>query len=148
MAQLRLPETGSLYLDACVFIYSVEKLEPFHTLLEPIWHQAGTGSLSLVTSELTIAEVLAKPIRDNDQVLVDIYRELFASSEILLIPTTRLIWEETARLRALTNLRTPDAVHAATALQEGCAAFVTNDRAFRRIEPLSVIVPQEALPGQ
>lgn len=126
----------------------MERLEPFRTLLEPIWHQAETGTLSLVTSELTIAEVLVKPIRDNDQVLVDVYRELFASSEIQLIPTTRLIWEETAMLRALTNLRTPDAVHATTALQEGCAAFVTNDRVFRRIERLNVIVPQEALPGQ
>lgn len=148
MAQLRLPETGALYLDACVFIYSVERLEPFRTLLEPIWHQSETGFLSLVTSELTIAEVLVKPIRENDQVLVDIYREQFASSEIQLIPTTRLIWEETARLRALTNLRTPDAVHATTALQEGYTAFVTNDRVFRRIERLNVIVPQEALPGQ
>ena len=145
MAQLRLPETGSLYLDACVFIYSVEKLEPFCTLLEPIWRQAETGFLSLVTSELTIAEVLVTPIRDNDQVLVDIYRELFASSEIQLIPTTRLIWEKTARLRALANLRTPDAVHAAAALQEGCAAFVTNDTVFRRLQSINAIVLRDLL---
>ena len=147
MAQLRLPETGPLYLDACVFIYSVESLEPYKTLVEPIWRQAAAGTLSLITSELTIAEVLVKPIRDNDQTLLTIYSELFSSSEIKLIPTTRLIWEEAAKLRALTSLRTPDAVHAVSALLEGCTALVTNDRAFRRIEDMEVIVLQEALPA-
>ena len=147
MAQLRLPETGSLYLDACAFIYSVERLEPYRTLLEPVWRQAEAGALSLVTSELTLAEVLVRPLRDEDYTLVNIYYELFASPEIQLIPTTRLIWEETARLRALTNIRTPDAVHATTALQEGCSAFVTNDSVFRRLQSIDVIVLRDLLPA-
>ena len=147
MAQMRLPETGSLYLDACAFIYSVERLEPYRTLLEPVWRQAEAGTLGLVTSELTLAEVLVRPLRDDDYALVNIYYELFASPEILLIPTTRLIWEETARLRALTNIRTPDAVHATTALQEGCSAFVTNDTVFRRLQSIDVIVLRDLLPA-
>ncbi len=145
MAQLSVPGTGPVYLDACVFIYSVEGLEPYRTMLEPMWDQAGIGDFDLVTSELTIAEVLVKPIKDKDQSLVGIYNELFESADIKLIPTTRQVWEEAATLRALTNLRTPDAVHATTALQERCTAMITNDRAFRRVEGLNVIVLQEAL---
>ena len=146
MEQLRLPETGSIYLDACVFIYSVEGLEPYRNLLEPVWRRAEAGSLELVTSELTITEVLVKPLRDNDHTLLNTYHELFASPEIQLIPTTRLIWEETAILRALTNLRTPDAVHATTALQEACSTFVTNDAIFRRVEHIDVIVLRDLFP--
>ena len=145
MAQLSLPDAGTLYLDACVFIYSVERLEPYRTLLQPLWREAATGTFGLVTSELTIAEVLVKPIKENNQALGNIYNELLASPEIRLIPTTRRIWEETATLRAATSLRTPDAVHATTALQEGCTIFVTNDRAFRRVGNLNVTVLQEGL---
>jgi predicted nucleic acid-binding protein len=35
-------------------------------------------------------------------------------------------------------LRTPDAIHAATALNEGCTHLITNDPAFRRVQDLSV----------
>ena len=123
--------------------------------MNPSGDRPAAGTFGLITSELTMAEVLVKPIRDNDQTLLNIYLELFFSLEIKLIPTTSLIWKETANLRALSNLRTPDVVQAAAALQEGrkagrqedCTALVTNDRAFRRIEGLNVIVLEEALPA-
>jgi predicted nucleic acid-binding protein len=42
-----------------------------------------------------------------------------------LLPITRPILLEAARLRAATKLKTPDAIHAATAMDAGCALFVT-----------------------
>jgi predicted nucleic acid-binding protein len=116
-------------------------------MLEPLWDQAGKGAFNLATSELTIAEVLVKPIKEDNRALEKIYRELFEATEIKLIPTTRRIWNETATLRARTNLRTPDTVHATTALQEGCATFITNDTGFQRVEGLDVTVLREALPA-
>ena len=57
-----------------------------------------------------------------------------------MIPTTRALWEEAARLRAKTNLTTPDALHAATALHEKCTLFVTNDWAFGRVDGQTIAV--------
>ena len=57
-----------------------------------------------------------------------------------LIPATLATWEDAARIRAETGLATPDALHAATALRAGCAAFITNDTDFRRVEGLPVVV--------
>ena len=52
-----------------------------------------------------------------------------------------------AQLRAtITRLRTPDAVHAATALEVGAALFVTNDYDFRGVPGLPVTVLQDLLP--
>jgi predicted nucleic acid-binding protein len=39
-----------------------------------------------------------------------------------------------AQIRATHGLRTPDAIHAATALQSGASGIVTNDAGFRRLE--------------
>ena len=43
MGALTLPSTGPIYLDSSAFIYSVERIEPYHTLLEPMWRQAQKG---------------------------------------------------------------------------------------------------------
>jgi predicted nucleic acid-binding protein len=43
------------------------------------------------------------------------------------------------------GLRTPGALHAATALAVGCALFVTNDPGFRRITGLSLAALSEVL---
>ena len=42
MGPLTLPAVGPIYLDASAFIYSVERVEPYRELLEPIV-AAGSG---------------------------------------------------------------------------------------------------------
>ena len=54
-------------------------------------------------------------------------------------------WEDDARIRAETSLATPDALHAVTALGAGCAAFITNDTDFRRVDDLPVVVLDDLL---
>ena len=43
MGSLTLPSRGSIYLDASIIIYSVERNEPYFTLLAPAWQQAAAG---------------------------------------------------------------------------------------------------------
>lgn len=133
MGRLTLPSTGPVYLDASGFIYSVERIEPYRTLLEPMWLQAQTGQFSIVSSDLVVLETLVKPLREGDKVVESLFRSLFEASEVRLIPATRPLWEEAARLRAETGLKTPDALHAAAALHAGCTIFITNDDDFRRL---------------
>ena len=40
MGSLTLPSNGPVYLDASGFIYSVERIQPYSDLLEPMWRQA------------------------------------------------------------------------------------------------------------
>ena len=42
----------------------------------------------------------------------------------------------TVYLDANWTLKTPDAIHAATAMIEGCEAFITSDRSFGQITSL------------
>ncbi len=50
MGELILPNTGSIYLDASGFIYSLERIEPYCTLLEPMWRHAQAGQFVIATT--------------------------------------------------------------------------------------------------
>ena len=41
--------------------------------------------------------------------------------------------------------KTPDAIHAATALNKGCTVFLTNDAALRKVPGLSTVVLKDML---
>ena len=61
-------------------------------------------------------------------------------------PITQDVLREAARLRALIpGLKTPDAIHAATALVHGCALFVTSDVGFRRVPGLTLAILDDIL---
>ena len=92
-------------------------------------------------------EVLVKPVRTGDLALKSRYRSTFASGDVRLEPVSPVIVETGVRIRAAAGLRTPDALHAATALSAGCALFFTNDAGFRRVEGLPVVVLDELLPS-
>ena len=58
MGQLTLPVSGPVYLDASGFIYSVEHIEPYRALLEPMWQQALNRQFTIVRSDLVALETL------------------------------------------------------------------------------------------
>ena len=47
MGSLTLPTGGSVYVDANVIIYSVERIEPYRELLAPMWREARAGQLTV-----------------------------------------------------------------------------------------------------
>ena len=148
MGPLTLPRAGLVYLDASSLIYTVERVEPYRTLLAPMWQQAQDGNLALVSSPVLVVEVLVKPLQDDDTEIEMQYRELFGSGEVRLLDASYSVFEDAARLRAETGLKTPDALHAATALQVDCTCFVTNDTDFRRVPGLPVVVLDDLLKAE
>jgi predicted nucleic acid-binding protein len=144
MGALALPNNGSVYLDANSFIYSVERIDPYKAILDTLWQAITVRQLTVVTSELTLLEVLVKPLKVGDTATAATFRTVLRHSpDVQMLPVTQSVLEEAAHLRATANLKTPDALHAATALLHECTLFVTNDSAFLRIAHLSVAVLSE-----
>lgn len=146
MGSLNLPASGKVYFDANAMIYSVEKVQPYLDLLQGAWDAAESGQIEIISSEISLHEVLVKPLRDGDSLLENVYRELLlASEEVRLIPIELSTVERAAQTRARTGLKAPDAIHAATALDASAALFITNDPGFRRVADLPVVVLSELL---
>jgi len=119
-----------IYLDANVFIaaYESQGARSDHAwwLLEAI----EDGELSGVTSELTLAEILVRPIGEQDHDLVRHYQDVVSPAECLRVPAvTRQVLVEAATLRSIQrSLRLPDAIHVASARLTGCSHIVSDDR--------------------
>ena len=145
---LSLPTHGPVYFDANGFIYSVELVEPYRTLLEPMWQQARAGEFDVASSDITVLEPLVKPLREGNKVVEMLLRSMFDAHEVSLVPATRELWEDAARICADTGLTTPDALHAATALSAGCALFITIDTDFRRVEGLPIVVLDDLIEAE
>lgn len=144
MGRLNVPASGRVYLDADALIYSVEKLAPYDRLLEPVWLAAQAGHITIIGSELLLLETLVKPVQMGDTELAHLFQDLLLHTrEVDLHPITRPVLEQALQLRADYNLKTPDALHAATALLGSCNLFVSNDRAFTRVANLNVAILSE-----
>ena len=117
-----------LYLDANFFIYVLEGSEPWAKPARSVSQALDRGECSAVTSELSLAECLVKPMASGRTEFIETYLAMFRDHRSLsLVPITRDLLIDAARLRALSRIKLPDAIHAATALRSGCASFLTND---------------------
>jgi predicted nucleic acid-binding protein len=143
---LTLPESGTVYLDANGFIYSIERIDPYRSMLDTLWLTVSVGQVKVVTSELTLLEVLVKPLKVGDATTATLFRTVLKHTpDVQMLPITQSVLEAAANLRATLGLKTPDAIHIATALLNNSMLFVTNDSAFRRVTDLNVTVLSELI---
>jgi uncharacterized protein len=123
-----------VYLDACCFIYAVEG--------EPCWRNAVLEKLrvhaqsNLLTSTLSRLECRTQALRNNDTALLRSYEHIFAN--VQLVDVSAQIIERATKIRAQYGLKTPDAIHIATALEQQATIFLTADQAFTRCQEITV----------
>jgi predicted nucleic acid-binding protein len=128
-------------LDTAPLIYFVEENPTYLPFVRPFFEAVDRGELRVVTSVLTLTEVLVHPMRRGDDDLADQYRRiLLHADQITTVPVSEGVAEEASRLRARYNLRTPDAIQLATAIRCGASAFLTNDGRLPELSALNILV--------
>jgi predicted nucleic acid-binding protein len=132
---------GPTALDTAIFIYYIEENATFLPLVAPIFEEVAAGRRDVVTSTLTLLEVLVVPYRAGNVALAERYEVSLARSRGLrLVDIGRDELRTAAQLRALhASLRTPDALQMAAALSAGCRSFVTNDRDLPPVPGLRIL---------
>jgi predicted nucleic acid-binding protein len=131
---------GPVAVDTALFIYLIEEDGRFLPHILPLFEVADRGIRTLVTSALTLLEILVVPYRTGNRQLAERYERLLTRSRgVQIVDLTRDHLRAAAQLRAVTGIKTPDALHLASALAMGCRTFVTNDRRLPSLPGLKVI---------
>ena len=123
---------SQIYLDTCIVIYVVEKHHLYSPKIENLMNSLSNVEFNY--SALVKMESFIMPLRNKDLRLQRFY-ELFFNAQIIL-PVTNEVYERAAQLRAdFPSLKTPDALHLATAIHHNCDEFWTNDNRLDKIAP-------------
>ena len=123
------------YLDANVFIDALEGSDEVSQPIKELFVAGRSRPGILVTSELTLAEVLG-PSRGQTRPapLTRLYLDLMVWSRFIdLRPVSRTVLYETVELRKYATLKLPDAIHLATAILTDCSFFISRDQHFNRL---------------
>jgi len=114
-----------VFWDTNLFIYLIEEnklhLNKVHNLLQFLEE----NEYEIITSTLTLGEILTKPYKDNRLDLVETYKDFFSDME--LVELNSEIASLFAQIRADYGIKTPDAVQLASAIYAKADLFVTND---------------------
>lgn len=130
-----------LAFDTAPIIYFVEATPQYDALVTAIFERVENGDISGATSVISLCEVLVHPIRNRNVTLQKRYREILQNSPNFYTESINAeIAAVAARLRATYNLRTPDALQIAAALENGCDAFLCNDKGLKRVTELEVLI--------
>ncbi len=130
-----------LFLDACAVIYLIEAKEPFYSTVRQTLQQIVNEhpDTSIAISRLSVLECLVRPLRNQENAAVEQYRTFFAKQDLQIAELAPEIVEKALWLRVRYNLRTPDALQAASALDlPGEILFLTGDKSFKKISELNV----------
>src|SRR6266513_843689 len=131
---------GPVGVDTAIFIYFIEEHLRFLPLVEPLFREVNERRKELVTSALTLLEVLVVPYRSGDHLLAGRYEALLTRSRgVRLAEISRDHLRAAAHLRAATGVKTPDSLQLVAALAAGCVTFLTNDRDLPTIRGLRIL---------
>jgi predicted nucleic acid-binding protein len=135
-------------LDTAPVIYFIEGHPKYGPIVLPLFEQRFQQGLNqAVTSVLTLAEVLVKPLAASRPDLCQQFRELLTGAPNLkLSEIVVAIAEQAADLRARYGIRLPEGCQVAAALAAGATCFITNDKRLRCVTEVKVLVLDDYLP--
>lgn len=136
-----------IFWDTNVFIYLLEGHGPASERAVALRKAMLVRGDQLLTSTLTLGEVLVKPLERGES-------ELYRKYEAAILETSLTISFDAKAARIYAALRCDRSLHAPDAIQLACAAgagvdlFITNDARLqnKRVEGIEFIVPLERAP--
>lgn len=112
---------AKVYLDSCMIIGLIEGDATQQHLLKSRLY-----AHRIYSSELARLESRLLAIRQNNALYLQRFDYFFEACE--MVELNRAVFERATVLRVEHNLKTPDSLHLAAAIQTGCDEFWTNDK--------------------
>ncbi len=122
-----------IFWDTNIFIYLFED-HPHHApAVAELYERMLARDDALLTSWLTVGEVLTKPRRAGDAALERSYQTFFDSDEVTLVGFAAAAAQRFVQIRAMATVSPADAMQLACAAAARVDVFVTNDKRLQRL---------------
>ena len=116
-----------VYFDANPLIYGLSGDENYLEVITQIFSGLNQQHYQGYSSELGLAELLVKPLQENNLAEIQTIKELFDKGFLGLLSHNRVCFELASQIRARYRLKMPDAIHVATAIFHNMDVFITAD---------------------
>ncbi len=127
-------------VDTSPLIFYIEEHPVYGPLMDPFFEAVEQGEIRIVTSMVTLLEVLVHPIARGDEALAQKYNDILLTSPHIETATITAVTAQTAaELRAVYRLKTPDALQLATCVTRHAGVFLTNDRDFPDLAGVEIL---------
>ncbi|HYL73062.1 MAG TPA: PIN domain-containing protein [Bryobacteraceae bacterium] len=127
---------SKVFFDTNLFIYLLEDKGERGAKVNALVQRLSERHDELLTSTLTLGEVLVKPLAANDEAWAGRYEALLNTPGVSLLPFDKSCARIYAKLREDRSVKAPDAVQLSCAANARCDLFITNDdRLSRKIVP-------------
>jgi predicted nucleic acid-binding protein len=130
-----------LYLDASAIIYGVEGVDSVRQAVIAWIARAEAENASggaILTSRLSRLECRVFPLREQQVELLACYDEFFVRRSLTVVEIAASVIERATDLRVRYGLKTPDAIHVATAIDLQADLILTGDRDLARCSEVRV----------
>ena len=136
-----------IFWDTNLFIYLFEDYRQLSTATIQLRRRMSERGDQLLTSTMTLGEILVRPFQRGDHATCRLYEQSLAKGAILL-PFDLAAARVYGKLRAGGNLKAPDALQLSCAAAAGVDLFVTNDNRLHReqVPGIQFIVPLDRAP--
>lgn len=125
----------TIALDTSIFIYHFEGNPLYVGLTTLVLDRIQSGKSRGIASELSLHEILVRPLKLQLPDVADEYELLLTSfPNLFLTPVSRQILLKAAELRAIHGFRAPDAIIIATAVVNRATLLITNDKNWKRLK--------------
>ena len=138
---------SKVFFDTNVFIYMFEGLEPNRSRTLAIRKRMLDRGDRIVTSAMTLGEVLVRPTKLGQTSLIEQYDRAIRDTAQVVSFDAQMAWRY-ASLRATHTIRNADAIQLACAAHFGVDLFITNDKNLHKLNVpgIGFIAPLEKVP--
>ena len=127
-----------IYADAGIIMRLIEGAAKVREQIKVRLEAIRSQHPLVLTSRLSRLECRCKPLRNKRERLLRLYDTFFVGPEVKIGEIDEAVVEKATEVRASFGFKTPDAIHAATAILAGVSEFWTADRDFLRCPELKI----------
>ncbi len=130
-----------VYFDTNIFIYMLEGSKELSKPIDILQQGIQSQEFSVYSSELVFTEILPPLVRDDKTNIIKLTVSFLSQGSVFnLAPIDRDVSIQAGYLRGQSKMKSPDALHVATALFQKCDIFLTNDKGIKTPTGLERII--------